>query len=617
VPAAPAATTSVTAGDGSSARHLPTGDGGSARHIGGGQDGGSARHLPTSDGGSARHLPTGDGGSARHLPVRTVAAAEHPRLVIGVNAGSDGSFRTSCFDVTFGPAGGCRERPTFLNTKSSSGPVAGFAPEPCGLAATRTALDSSARLSAHALWTGRHDMERLSALDTEFLHLEDGVEHMVIAGMSVFGGRPPTEPELQALLTSKLHLIPRYRQRVRSVPLELGRPVWVDDPHFNLDYHVRTTALVEPADDAVCRLMGRLMSQELDRNRPLWEVWIVHGLPDGRWALVSKLHHCMVDGVAGVGLLEALLDITPDVQPEAPRPWRPAPEPSAVALVADAWGGLLGDVAGRVRHLPGRVRDPVGTLKTIGATGQGLIGFGRRLVYTPPLSIEGSIGPHRVWAHSSATLDDVRRIRKNLGGTVNDVVLAAVTNGYRELLLARGEDVDTAVLRTLVPVSVRTEDAKDIRDNRVSAILCELPVDIADPVARLAAVRDRMTDLKGSHMAEAGGAVTSFANLLPPMLVGNTTRVLLRATKRRPQRFLNTVTTNVRGPQFPIYCLGREMLEHRPFVPISHGVRIGTAILSYNGLLAFGVTGDFDTAPDVGVVAEGITAGIDELVERT
>ena len=273
-------------------------------------------------------------------------------------------------------------------------------------------------------------MDRLSALDTGFLHLEDGISHMVIAGLSVFEGSPPAEGEVRALLAAKLHLIPRYRQRARSVPLEIGRPVWVDDPHFNLAYHVRATALVEGADDgSVCRLMGRLMSQELDRNRPLWECWIVHGLPHGQWALLSKVHHCMVDGVAGVGLLEALLDIAPDAPTAAARPWAPDPEPSGPALVADAWTGMLGDIAGYVGALPARVRDPVGALRSSGATAQGLIGLGRRLGYTAPLSVDGSIGPHRVWAHSSASLDDVRRIRKALGGTVNDVVLAAVTSG--------------------------------------------------------------------------------------------------------------------------------------------------------------------------------------------
>jgi WS/DGAT/MGAT family acyltransferase len=458
-------------------------------------------------------------------------------------------------------------------------------------------------------------MERLSALDTEFLHLEDGIAHMHIAGMSVFEGPAPTENEVRALLASKLHLIPRYRQRVQPVPLELGRPVWVDDPHFNLEYHVRVTALVEPDDAALCALMGRLMSQELDRHRPLWETWVIHGLPHHRWAIVSKVHHCMVDGIAGVGLLEALLDIDPDAEVAPPEPWTPSAEPSAADLVLDAWGGLLGDVVDRVGALPGRLRDPLGAARSFGETGLGLVRLGRHLRGTPALSVDGTIGPHRVWAHSAASIDDVRRIRKTHGGTLNDVVLAAVTNGYRELLLDRGDDLDHAVLRTIVPVSLRSEDAKGVLDNRVSAILYELPVNVADPVDRLAAVHAQMEDLKASHMPEAGDAVTSFANLLPPMVVGNATRAFMRLSQSRGQRSLNTVTTNVPGPQFPLYCLGRQMLEHQPYVPISHGVRVGTAILSYNGQLAFGVTGDFDSVPEVGIVAQGIKQGIDELVQ--
>jgi WS/DGAT/MGAT family acyltransferase len=456
-------------------------------------------------------------------------------------------------------------------------------------------------------------MERLSALDAEFLHLEDGTEHMHIAGMSVFEGPAPTEDEMRALLASKLHRIPRYRQRARSVPLELGRPVWVDDPHFNLGYHVRSTALVEATDAAVCRLMGRLMSQELDRNRPLWEAWIVHGLPEGRWALISKVHHCMVDGISGVGLLEAVLDADADAPVAPPEPWSPQSEPSPAGMVIDAWSGLLGDVAGRVGAVPRRVLDPLGTVRSTAAFGQGLFRLGRKLLSTPPLSIDGKIGPHRVWAHSSASFDDVRRIRKGLGGTVNDVVLAAVTSGYRDLLLSRGDDPATAVLRTLVPVSVRTEDARGIPDNRVSAILYELPVAEADPVARLITVHEQMAALKTSHMPEAVEAVTSFADLLPPMAIGTATRLLVRLLKDRPQHALDTVTTNVPGPQLPLYCLGREMLEHRPYVPISHGVRVGTSILSYNGRLCFGVTGDFDSAPDVDVVATGTAAGIEQL----
>ncbi len=458
-------------------------------------------------------------------------------------------------------------------------------------------------------------MERLSALDAEFLHLEDGVSHMHIAGISVFDGSAPTEDEVRALLASKLHLIPRYRQRLRSVPLELGRPVWVDDPHFDLGYHVRSTALVEPADDAaLCRVMGRLMSQELDRGRPLWECWIVHNLPGDQWALIAKVHHCMVDGIAGVGLLEALLAIDPAEPLGSPEPWTPQPEPSAPELVLDAWGGLAGDLADRFRSLPGRALHPTEAIRSFASTGQGLLRIAERLVSAPASPIEGTIGPHRAWAHSSATIDDVRRVRTSLGGTLNDVVLAAVTRGYRELLLARGDDPATAHVRTLVPVSVRTEAAADRAENQVSAIIYDLPVEIADPIERLGSVRAHMTELKASHMPEAGEAVTAFADLVPPMLVGNVSRAYVRYIRSRSQRALDTVTTNVPGPQLALYCLGRRMTAHLPFVPISHGVRIGTAILSYDGCLFFGVTGDADTAPDVAVIAEAIEAGIAELV---
>lgn len=457
-------------------------------------------------------------------------------------------------------------------------------------------------------------MDRLSVLDAEFLHLEDGIAHLHIAGVSVFEGPPPRPDGLERLLAAKLHRIPRYRQRVRFVPLELGRPVWVDDPHFSLAYHVRHTALPSPGGDTdLCRLMSRLMSQRLDRERPLWETWVVEGLAENRWALITKVHHCMVDGISGVDLLTVMLDVERDVELPEPEPWTPTPEPSGGAMVRDAWGGLATELAAVASRWPGAVRDPLRVLRAARETGEGLVQFGRHLGGTPPLSIEGTIGPHRVWAHSSAALDDVRTIRNAFGGTLNDVVLAAVGRGYRELLLSRGEDADHAVVRTLVPVSLRGADAHDVFDNRVSALLLELPVHIADPIERLHSVRDHMSALKSSHMAEAGGVVTGVGNLAPPMIVGTVTRLTARVIHRLPQRSINTVTTNVPGPQFPLYCLGREMLEYYPFVPISHGLRIGTAILSYNGKLAFGTTGDFDTAPDIGVLAAAIADGIAEL----
>jgi len=460
-------------------------------------------------------------------------------------------------------------------------------------------------------------MDRLTALDAEFLHLEDGSVQMAIAGACVFENPPPPLADLEALVASKLHLIPRYRQRVRTVPFELGRPVWVDDPDFDLGYHVRHTALPAPGDDETfCRLMGRVMSQQLDRERPLWEMWLVEGLEGGTWAIVFKVHHCMVDGIAGVGLLTALLDMSPTVALGEPEPWEPQREPPGALKVLDAWGGLASGVISLAKEVPTSMAHPVASARSALATTEGALRFAERLVPTHPLSIEGPIGPHRVWAHSSASLGAVRTIRDGFGGTINDVVLAVVAGGYRALLLERGDDVDTAVVRSLVPVSTRHEDGRGVPDNRVSALLYALPVSVADPVERLRAVQEQMTGLKTSHIAEAGEAIASATDLVPPMVMGVLSRTTIRSMRRFGQQSLNTVTTNVPGPQFPLYCLGREMLEYRPYVPISHGLRVGTAILSYNGQLFFGVTGDFDTASDVAVLAEGITAGIDELVER-
>ncbi len=458
-------------------------------------------------------------------------------------------------------------------------------------------------------------MDRLSPLDAEFLHLEDDVSHLHIAGLSVFEGPAPEPDDLAELVRAKLHLIPRYRQRVRSVPLELGRPIWVDDTEFDLADHIGEVPLPAPADDAaLSTLMAELMSRPLDRGRPLWETHLVRGLPDERWALIFKVHHAMVDGISGVGLLTVLLDLERDVALPEPVPWEPEPEPSPVARVVDAWSGLAGDALHLAGQVPGAiVRDPLGAVRSVTEKGEGLVGLGRHLGTTPPLSIEGPIGPDRNWAHSTASLVEVKAIGKAVGGTVNDVVLAAVSGGYRALLVSRGEDPDDAVVTTLVPVSVRGTGGEGVPDNRVSAILFELPVHVADPLERVRRVCADMAELKESHMADAGEAMATLGSLAPPMVVGTVSRLATRLMHRLPQRSVNTVTTNVPGPQFPLYCLGREMLEYRPFVPISHGVRVGTAILSYNGHLSFGVTGDRETAPDVDVLADAIAAGVDEL----
>lgn len=458
-------------------------------------------------------------------------------------------------------------------------------------------------------------VERLKTLDAEFLHLEDGIAHMHIAGACIFPNPAPSFDELMALVLGKMDMIPQYRQRVRPVPFELGRPVWADDPYFDISYHLRHTALPAPGDDATFRrLVGRLMSQPLDRDRPLWEVWLVEGLAGDRWAAVFKVHHSMVDGIAGVGLLTVLLDLVADAEVPDPQPWSPAPEPTSTELVADAWGGLADDVMETVRGIGRSITEPSSAVRNVRRTTRGLTRFAQNLGGTPASSIDGTIGPHRAWAHSSADLDDVKTVRRALGGTVNDVVLAAVSGGYRDLLRKRGDDPDTTVIRSLVPVSTRSEDARGRVDNRVSAILYELPVSIEDPVRRLEAVKAQMGEHKESHMAKAGEMVTTVGDLVPPILIGSVTRAVTRVLRQNPQRSINTVTTNVPGPQFPLYCLGREMLEYLPYVPIFHGIRVSTGILSYNGRLFLGVTGDFESTPDVQVLADGTARAIDELL---
>jgi diacylglycerol O-acyltransferase / wax synthase len=458
-------------------------------------------------------------------------------------------------------------------------------------------------------------MDRMNPLDAEFLYLEDGTAHMHIASCAIFEGPAPPYEELVERIRSKLPLVPRYRQRVRFVPMDLRRPFWVDDPHFNLEYHVRHSALPPPGGKAeLCRLMGRVMSQELDRNRPLWEAWVVEGLDGGRWAVVSKLHHCMVDGVAGVDLMSVVLDLAPEPPPPVADDWEPEPQPSALRLAVDGAINIVASPRDQLRAAWTALHAPRRALARGWTIASGLLSYGSALRPTPPTSLDGTIGPHRRWTYAGATLADVRTIRHAFGGTVNDVVLAAVTSGFRDLVLARGEDPDQVALRTLVPVSVRDESGDGVYDNQVSAIFLDLPIHVEDPLERLAAVHEEMDRLKGSHEAEAGQALTQLAGAVPPTFIAQGTRLVSRLVARLPQRTMNTVTTNVPGPQFPLYFAGREMLEYLPFVPLGPGVRIGVAILSYNGQLQFAITGDYDTAPDIGVLADGVDAALATLL---
>lgn len=460
-------------------------------------------------------------------------------------------------------------------------------------------------------------MERMGPLDASFLYLEDGVTHLHIAGCAVLEGPAPSYESVIEAIAAKLDRVPRYRQVVRFVPFDLSRPVWVDDPHFNLAYHLRHTALPSPGGQAELEaLMGRLMSQELDRHRPLWEAWMVEGLEDGCWALVTKIHHCMADGVSGTGLLAVILDAErAPTAPPVPREWSPSPEPSRLRLLGEATFELALSPLEQLRAAERLLARPRRLASSLGAFADGLGSYAKRLAPTKSTSLVGPIGPNRRWTFARVELDELKRVGRRFGVTVNDVILGVLTGAFRELLLSRREPVDEVTLRSLVPVSVRHESEQGTYNNRVSAMFAELPVFLADPVDRLLAVSGQMRALKASHQTEAGETITALAEVGPFSGVALGERTAVAFLRRVSQHSVNTVTTNVPGPQFPLYLAGRELLDYLPFVPIAHGVRVGAAIVSYNGKVAFGLTGDYDTTPDLAVLAEAVEEGVRQLTK--
>jgi diacylglycerol O-acyltransferase / wax synthase len=456
-------------------------------------------------------------------------------------------------------------------------------------------------------------VDRMSPQDAMFLHVEDARNAMHIGGVSVFEGPAPRYGDLLRAIAGKLALVPRYRQRARMVPLGLGRPVWVDDPDFQLIYHVRRTALPAPGGrDELRNLAGRVFGQLLDRTKPLWEMWLVEGLNNGHWALISKVHHAMVDGVSATDLLTVLLDSTPQPVRVASTHWAPDREPSGLRLVGDAIVDSVVDPLTRLRGLPALARLPL----RAGASVADVVRLAAALrpwTARSAGSLNGPIGVHRRWSWAEVDLADVRTIRDALGGTVNDVVLATVTRGFRDLLLSRGERVEGKVVRTLVPVSMRSESERGTFSNRVAAFLANLPVGTTDPVERLADVREQMEVLKESGQAMAGDALTRMSGFAPPTLLALGARLMTRT----PQRLVQTAATNVPGPRIPLYMLGRKLLYSYPYVPLMGSVRISVGIFSYGGRLAYGITGDYDSVTDIEVLRAGIEAGATELLAAT
>ncbi|MBV9311338.1 MAG: wax ester/triacylglycerol synthase family O-acyltransferase [Solirubrobacterales bacterium] len=455
-------------------------------------------------------------------------------------------------------------------------------------------------------------MEWLSPMDASFLHIEGPNNPMHIGGVSIFEGPAPPFERLEAMVTSKLDLVPRYRQKIRFIPLGVGRPVWIDDPHFNLAYHLRHSALPPPGDgDILRRTAARIFAQHLDRRKPLWEIWMVEGLREGCWALLSKVHHCMVDGVSATDLMTVMFDDSPE--PADEQEWHPTPEPSSAELVVRTLTRQASTPSEQLRILRAAARRPRTTLVQAGDLLRGITSAAGLLAPLPSSSLTGSVGPHRAWSSTRVLLSDVRAIRSALGGTVNDVVLTVVAGGLRDLLAERAEKVEGRSVRALVPVSVRAPGEQGVYNNRVSAMFAQLPVGTVDPVARLEAVRMQMDGLKRSKQAVAGDVLTSLSGFAPPLLLALGGRLAARS----PTLGVETGVTNVPGPQQRLETLGRRLLESFPFVPLIGNVRISIAIFSYNGTLYFGVTGDYDSSNDIQTLTAGVTRATSELLERT
>ncbi len=455
-------------------------------------------------------------------------------------------------------------------------------------------------------------LDRLTPVDASFLHQEGDHSHMHIGGVTILEGPPPTVEEFLEQIRLRLHLVPRYRQKLAYTVLDSGRPVWIDDPSFSLEYHIRHTALPAPGgQEELQDLTARIFSQQLDRHKPLWEMWLIEGLQDDRFALITKTHHALIDGIAGVDLATVLFDLSPDPPPlpRSGRPWRPNPEPSAAHLVAS---GLIGAVRTGLAIAEGAVdalAHPERALTRARDAAEGvgeIVWAGLNPAPETPLNVP--IGPHRRFVSVTNELADFKVVKDAFGGTVNDVVLAVVAGALRSFMISRGRRTEGLEMRALVPVSVRAEGEHGTGGNRIVVMRGPLPVYISDPVHRLHFVSGAMAGLKESKQALGAEVIAGAQNFAPPTILAQASRLNFST------RLFNLIVTNVPGPQFPLYVLGREMLQVVPvaFLPENHALAI--AIMSYNGQMNFGLLGDFDALPDLDVFGANIAEELATLV---
>lgn len=447
-------------------------------------------------------------------------------------------------------------------------------------------------------------MNGLRPLDAGFVELEDSDRHISlgIGAVAILSGPPPDRAEFSALFAERVAGNARLRERIHRAPLDLATPVWEEDPGFDLAHHIRWAALPEPADDdALFELIAGEVAGRLDRDHPLWQCVVIERMTGGRWALLLKMHHSVVDGVSGATLLADLCDR------EGERSESEAPQAESNGVAASGRFGAANWFGWTIKALRLPFDAPRAAVRTVRGLAPVVAGLGTA---TAGSSLTGAIGQQRRYTVARASLAEMKEIGAAFGATVNDVVLASIAGAYRELLVARGEEPTPDKLRMLVPVSMRTADAARVLDNRVTAMLAFLPVHVSDPVERLAAIHERMNQHKGSGETSAEDQLLALLGMFPFAPLAWSIRLLARL----PQTSVTAVATNVPGPRRALTLAGRPVLELLPVLPIAMRLRSGIAILSYADHLTFGITGDYDTMPDLGVIAATIDTEIRQLL---
>lgn len=456
----------------------------------------------------------------------------------------------------------------------------------------------------------RH-LDQLSGIDAGFLHQENDAALMHIGGLAICEGPPPQLADVLDSVRLRIHLVPRYRQRLHYPPREAGRPYWVDDENFDIEDHIRHTALPSPGThDELMKLAARIFSQRLDRGRPLWELWVVEGLEDDRWAIISKTHHALIDGISGVDLATVLCTLDPEM-PEEPTlgPWSPKPTPTATQLAGRSLQNTTRDLISAATGALRAVQQPEQAARRVRdvARGMGSLAWAS-LAPAPSSPLNQLAGPHRRYRGVQTDLTDLRLIKNTFGGSINDVVVTVVTGALRKWLVSRGVRTEGLELRALVPVSVRGDAQRGEFGNKLAIMQGPLPVYVDDALDRYLIVRQAMDDLKASGQALGAEILAGVQNLAPPTLLAQASRLQFST------HFFNLLVTNVPGPQLPLYMVGRKLLDIYPiaFLPKGHGLAV--AVFSYNGHLDFGLLADFDTIPDIDVISDGISESVAELV---